>query len=252
MSIQLLDKIRKINKLLHNSESGIFVFSDICKVISDVLESNALVISKSGKILGIGINQEIAKLEELIGSKVGEYIEESLNERLLEILSTKENVYLVTLGFENEMSGKYQTMITPIEIAGNRLGTLFIYRDHLPYEIDDIILCEYANTVVGLEMVRSISEENDRDKRNKQTIEGAISSMSLSERKAIKVILEKLEGNEGIVVASRIAAESDITRSVIVNALRKFESAGIIYTHSNGMKGTYIKVLKEGVYRQLV
>ena len=66
MSIQLLDKIRKINKLLHNSESGIFVFSDICKVISDVLESNALVISKSGKILGIGINQEIAKLEELI------------------------------------------------------------------------------------------------------------------------------------------------------------------------------------------
>ena len=76
--------------------------------------------------------------------------------------------------------------------------------------------------------------------------------MSLSERKAIKVILEKLEGNEGIVVASRIAAESDITRSVIVNALRKFESAGIIYTHSNGMKGTYIKVLKEGVYRQLV
>ncbi len=252
MSIQLLDKIRKINKLLHNSESGIFVFSDICKVISDVLESNALVISKSGKILGIGINQEIAKLEELIGSKVGEYIEESLNERLLEILSTKENVYLVTLGFENEMSGKYQAMITPIEIAGNRLGTLFIYRDHLPYEIDDIILCEYANTVVGLEMVRSISEENDRDKRNKQTIEGAISSMSLSERKAIKVILEKLEGNEGIVVASRIAAESDITRSVIVNALRKFESAGIIYTHSNGMKGTYIKVLKEGVYRQLV
>ena len=36
-----------------------------------------------------------------------------------------------------------------------------------------------------------------------------------------------------------------ITRSVIVNALRKLESAGIIESKSLGMKGTYIKVLKE-------
>ncbi len=251
MSIQLLDKTRKINKLLHNNESGIFVFSDICKVISDVLVSNVLVISKSGKILGIGISKEIVPIEEYVGSKVGEYVDKSLNERLLEILSTKENVNLLTLGFDCEKNKKRQAIITPIDIAGNRLGTLFIYRDDMPYDIDDIILCEYGNTVVGLEMVRSISEENDRDRRNKEIIDGAISSMSFSERQAVKVILEKLEGNEGVVVASRIAEESDITRSVIVNALRKFESAGIIYTHSNGMKGTYIKVLNEGVYSEL-
>lgn len=34
-----------------------------------------------------------------------------------------------------------------------------------------------------------------------------------------------------------------ITRSVIVNALRKFESAGVIDCKSSGMKGTYIKLL---------
>ena len=28
------------------------------------------------------------------------------------------------------------------DIAGERLGTLFIYRDTVPYEIDDIILSE--------------------------------------------------------------------------------------------------------------
>ena len=33
-----------------------------------------------------------------------------------------------------------------------------------------------------------------------------------------------------------------ITRSVIVNALRKLESGGIIESRSLGMKGTYIKV----------
>ena len=54
MSVQLLDKTRKINKLLHNNTSKVFVFSDICHVLSDALESNILVISKKGKILGLG------------------------------------------------------------------------------------------------------------------------------------------------------------------------------------------------------
>jgi transcriptional pleiotropic repressor len=42
-----------------------------------------------------------------------------------------------------------------------------------------------------------------------------------------------------------------ITRSVIVNALRKFESAGVIESRSLGMKGTYIKVLNPYLLEQL-
>lgn len=53
MSVELLDKTRKINKLLHNNNSNMVVFNDICEVLSDILESNILVISKKGKILGI-------------------------------------------------------------------------------------------------------------------------------------------------------------------------------------------------------
>ena len=33
MSVQLLDKTRKINKLLHNSSSSKVVFNDICQVL---------------------------------------------------------------------------------------------------------------------------------------------------------------------------------------------------------------------------
>ena len=46
MSVQLLDKTRKINKLLHNNNSHKVVFNDICDVLSDILKSNLLVISK--------------------------------------------------------------------------------------------------------------------------------------------------------------------------------------------------------------
>jgi len=42
-----------------------------------------------------------------------------------------------------------------------------------------------------------------------------------------------------------------ITRSVIVNALRKFESAGVIESRSSGMKGTYIKVVNDVVFDEL-
>ena len=34
MSVQLLDKTRKINKLLHNNNSSKVVFNDICEVLT--------------------------------------------------------------------------------------------------------------------------------------------------------------------------------------------------------------------------
>ena len=174
-----------------------------------------------------------------------------LNERLLSVLSTKENVNLSTLGFNPDMVKKFQALLAPIEIGGERLGTLFMYKQDDSYEIDDIILCEYGTTVVGLEMMRSVNEENAEEVRKQQIVKSAISTLSASELEAIKHIFEVLDGDEGILVASKIADRVGITRSVIVNALRKFESAGVIESRSSGMKGTYIKVINDVVFDEL-
>lgn len=56
-----------------------------------------------------------------------------------------------TVGFEH-VSSDYQGIINPIDIAGERLGTVFMYRYEKPYDIEDIIVSEYGTTVVGLEM----------------------------------------------------------------------------------------------------
>ena len=220
-------------------------------MLSEILESNILVISRKGKVLGIKNRPDIAELHELIVDAVGGHIDEMLNERLLSVLSTKENVNLLTLGFESDDINTYQAIITPIDIAAERLGTLFIYRKDKPYEIDDIILNEYGTTVVGLEMLRSVNEENAEETRKVQIVKSAISTLSFSELEAITHIFEELDGNEGILVASKIADRVGITRSVIVNALRKFESAGVIESRSSGMKGTYIKVLNDVVFDEL-
>ena len=251
MSVQLLDKTRKINKLLHNNHSHRVEFNDICEVLSGILESNILVISLKGKILGAASYSGIDKIGELITADTGGFVDNMLNERLLGVLSTKENVNLLTLGVSGGSERKFKALIAPVDIAGERLGTLFIYKCVADYDIDDIILCEYGATVVGLEMMSSVNNENAEDERKKKIVKSAIMTLSASELQAVKAVFAHMDGMDGILVASRIADDTGITRSVIVNALKKFDSAGVISTKSSGMKGTKIKVLNEVVYDEL-
>lgn len=252
-SVRLLDDTRKINSILHRKNSGKVAFNDICEAMRSVLDSDVLILSKKGKILGMGYSRSFNAIEKLSGGKVSEFIDPRLNERLVDILSTKENVNLETLGFAEDISRDYQAIITPIDIAGRRYGTLMIYkpRSESEYSIEDIILTEYGATVVGLEMVRSVAEESAEEDRRARGIQAALSTLSASETDAVIHIFEELSGLEGILVASRVADREGITRSVIVNALRKLESAGVIVSKSSGMKGTYIKVINELIYDEI-
>ena len=251
MSVELLDKIRRIGRVLQEANSSTVVFNDVCDVLSGTLSSRVLVISKTGKILGIGSFDGVEPIEELLGSQVGERIDGALDERLLSILSTRENVNLATLGFPEERSRQHHALICPVGIAGERLGTVFIYRGGEEYTIDDIIVSEYGTTVISLAMVRSVDEETAEEEREIAVVRSAFSTLSFSEMEAILQIFRELQGTEGILVASKIADRIGITRSVIVNALRKFESAGIIESRSSGMKGTYIRVHNRYVFDAL-
>ena len=99
--------------------------------------------------------------------------------------------------------------------------------------------------------MRSVNEETAEEERKVQIVKSAIGTLSFSELEAMVHIFEELDGSEGLLVASKIADRVGITRSVIVNALRKFESAGIIESRSSGMKGTYIIVLNDVVYDEI-
>lgn len=79
-------------------------------------------------MLGGSKCEGVPYITELIEREIGKHVDDMLNERLLSILSTKENVNLQTLGFSEETVKGYQAIITPIDIAGERLGTLFIYK----------------------------------------------------------------------------------------------------------------------------
>lgn len=253
MSLFLLQKIRKINKLLQRTGFQPVVFNDICKAVSDGINSNVMIFSKKGKLLGVSTNDDYGILAQMRNLTVGDYLDEKLNKKLLNFIETQENIKEKDIGIEEDATygNDFNFVITPIEAGGEKIGTLVTFKNHTKFDVEDMIIIEYAGTVIGLEIIRSMNEENAEEIRKTTIVKSAIGTLSYSELEAILHIFEELEGDEGLLVASKIADRVGITRSVIVNALRKFESAGVIESRSLGMKGTFIKVLNDVLIEEL-
>lgn len=251
----LLNKTRMLNKILQKTGAEPVVFNDICKLLSNVLESNVYVISRKGKILGYnfssGFECEIVKNNFISEMKFPELY----NNKLLNSYETSANVHSNGKCFFDEeakcaLNDKISTIV-PIIGNRERLGTLLLARFDKQFNEDDLVLAEYSATIVGLEILRSKNDEIELEARKKAVVQLAIGTLSYSELEAVEHIFNELDGDEGLLVASKIADKVGITRSVIVNALRKFESAGVIESRSLGMKGTHIKILNDKLMDEL-
>ena len=250
----LLERTRKINKLLESSEKVDYM--GVSGLLSKVMVTNVYITNKSGNLLGYACldNFECDLMREkvLMPRKFPEYYEEWL----LKIHDTSPNLTLknkqcaFSKGTSCIFNDKYMTVV-PVYGAGKRLGTLILAKFHTEFNTDDLILAEYAATVVGMAFLRDRNEIIEEEARKKAAVEISLSTLSYSELEAIKHILNNLNGDEGFLVASTIADNVGITRSVIVNALRKFESAGVIESKSLGMKGTFIKVLNDRLFEEM-
>lgn len=250
----LLEKVRKLNWVLQESNAGIFSFSDLCGILSDLMDANVYIANKRGKVIGVHykIKSDSATITD---PETGiEKFPNEYNDALLRVEETTSNLQaeeaLKIFKYDYDTYDKLHTII-PILGGGNRLGTLIACRYNPPFGDEDLILGEYGATVVGQEIQRRKALEREEDDRLRSVVQMAISTLSYSEIDAVKKIFAELKSSEGLLVASRIADRSGITRSVIVNALRKLESAGVIESRSLGMKGTHIKILNEKFYEEL-
>jgi transcriptional pleiotropic repressor len=245
----LLEKTRRINRLLQKSAGSAVNFNEMAHVLAELLNADVFVASRKGKILGAAI-QSGANEEHLHGATLAD----EFNLRLMKLDETTFNApegQLVVLQGDKEYaySAKLLTIV-PVNGGGERLGTLLLARD-TEFTMEDLILAEQAATVTGVEILRAHAMELEEEARKKAAVQIALGTLSYSELEAVQHIFDELEGNEGLLVASKIADRVGITRSVIVNALRKFESAGVIESRSLGMKGTHIKILNDRLVEEL-
>lgn len=244
----LLTKTRRLNKLLQKEAGNPVSFMDMAGVLSDLLNADIYVVSRKGKVLG---SAYLSSAQDLLVS--GSILQENrfppeYNQLLLKVDETSSNL---AAGSPFDVFGDHSTdasfniTIVPIIGGGDRQGTLVLTKRDAQFIDDDLILAEYGSTVVAMEILREKAEQIEIEARSKAVVQVAVGSLSFSEMEAVEHIFEQLEGMEGLLVASKIADRVGITRSVIVNALRKLESAGVIETRSLGMKGTYIRVLND-------
>lgn len=254
MVVSLLDKTRKINRLLQRSEN--VAYEDVARVLSAVLDANVYITDKKGNLCGYALVDDFEcdlMLDRVIDKKAFPH---AYANWLLKHDETNANLHSKSGKCVYDDSIKCQfikknTTIVPIYGVGERIGTLIIAKYESTFDDDDILLAEYGATVVGMEMLRDRSQKIEIEARKKATVQIALATLSYSEIEAATNILNELDGNEGNLVASTIADKIKITRSVIVNALRKLESAGVIESKSLGMKGTHIKILNEYLIEEI-
>lgn len=256
MKTTLLEKTRTVNKLIQRAAGHPVDFEEMAKVLSQAVIANIYIVGRRGKILGYSFMEGFVcgSMEDIVIHS--ERFPESYNEGLMKISETKINTVQVANGcvfnfntpchFTNKL-----TTVVPILGGGERVGTLVLAKYDEEFEEEDLVLAEYGATVVGMEILRVKAERAEEEARKKAAVQIAVGTLSYSELEAVEHIFAELGGGEGLLVASKIADRVGITRSVIVNALRKFESAGVIESKSLGMKGTYIRVLNDYLIDEL-
>ena len=259
MSKILLDKSRIINNIFLKTDGNTINYFDIAEVLSSSLESSVFLIGRRGHINGYAFYKDniCESIEELTNH--AERFPESFNRDFLSHNETRINIRLEDgracifnpMSFSCNCSRRLYA-ITPMYGGSRRIGSIILMRETREFDEEDILLSEYGALVVANEIMHMRTERIEDEARKKASVQIAVAALSYSERDAIEHIIRELDGSEGLLVASRIADRVGITRSVIVSALRKFENAGVVESRSLGMKGTYIKVLNEFLFDELM
>lgn len=244
--MDLLEKTRVVSRVLQNRlDSRSPDYQRLARLLTDLSTANVYMINREGRILGYSwVSEYDCPIMEaqLIENCMPEGYVDKLNMKRESVLNHTDNGLCAYSEQPCTYSNKHVVYV-PINGMGERLGTLILARFGEPFSTKDLVLAEYLATVVGLEILNERGRNIEERGRERLVVQMAMRALSFSEVESVKHIIEDLGGMDGVVVASKVADRVGVTRSVIVNALRKLGSAGIIESRSLGMKGTYIRVI---------
>jgi len=254
--LKLLQKVQELGQLLRTSSDHVD-FQEVAEFLSKVLNCNAYIVGRKGRIFGYGIVDHILTDEWMQIMTEAQRFPGDFNKHLLRIEETVANLdnkepFYVFSPDENESFRTKHITIVPVIGNRERQATLVFARSSDSFSEEDVVLAEYSATIVALEVVHARQQRKEDEERQRSLAHLAVESLSFSELQAAKYLLDAVQGSrDGIVVSSQIADEHGVTRSVIVNSIRKLESAGTIESRSLGMKGTHLKVLNMFVEEEI-
>lgn len=250
----LLNKTREINRIIQKAAGHPISFAEMAETLCRNISANVYIISRKGKLLGYAYESGFycPTMDKIVNEEL--QFPSEYNDELLRVFETDAGISRAdkcVLGVnDNCYRGESFTAVVPVIGGGQRLGTLILSKS-IEFDEDDLILVEYGSTMVGMEILRAKVDKIEKISRQKAVVNIAFDTLSYSELEAVEYIFKELNATHGLLVASKIADKVGITRSVIVNALRKLESAGVVEVRSLGMKGTYIRILNDYLLDEL-
>lgn len=243
---ELLKKTRRVNRAFQSKREGEPLdYTKLAGMLSEFSTANVYIVDKSGRLLGYHWLPDYTSkaLSESFrdGVMPDEFVVRMNRCRDSEIHD--EDAPLFDDDYEGEKPEKHLMYVPVIGAGAERLGTIMLVREKVPFNVEDILLAEYLGMLVGIQFLNERAKVLEETARSRLSVQMAMRALSYSELESMKHIVDELDGPEGVAIASRVADRVGVTRSVIVNAIRKLESAGLIESRSLGMKGTYIKIL---------
>jgi len=237
LPMTLLEKLCGIEHLLKKENVGV---TELVTAFSDMICCSTYLLGSEGDVLGAASNA---------GGNVkfisaGLSLKPEFKQRIGFIFETAANLPLESSFLKEDDTVKPDTFMTIVPVRNVRVtsGHLILTKQGKQFSEEEQVLAETAALIACIFYYEGELYGGDSETRQKANVQLVLDSLSFSELKAISNVFKDLNGLEGFLVASKIADRIGISRSVIVNAMRKLESAGVVDSHSLGIKGTYIKI----------
>ena len=243
---ELLKKTRRVGRAFQEKREGEPLnYYHLAEMLSEFSTANVYIVDKSGRLMGYHWLPDYTSKALSESFRDGVMPEEFVirMNRCRDSEIHDEDAPLFDDDYEGEKPEKHLMYVPVIGAGAERLATIMLVREKFPFNVEDVLLAEYLGMLAGIEIPNERAKTLEETARSRLSVQMAMRALSYSELESMKHIIAAIRGTEGVAIASRIADRVGVTRSVIVNALRKLESAGLIESRSLGMKGTYIKIL---------
>ena len=251
----IVSKIHRLNTVFSKSATTYIPLDALCDELCGIIGCNIYLFNTNGHIFAYSVAQKF----------LCPYTKCSLeNEELPQYymdLFGKNNVS-VTDRYEEHpkctyagvkyclFSNRYYSMY-PIFSGFKKVAGILFIRYETPFSESDKVLCEYTYAIVSIEMIRQEQEKIQQLSMEIAKAKLAVNSLTFSEKKAARAVLEEIKGDKGEVFLNSVATKTYTTPSTVSGALKKLEVATVIVTKSKGVKGKCIKILNQNLRNEL-
>lgn len=247
--------MRQLNNVFKQSATRLVPLKKLCSQLCNITNSNIYLFNSSGKIFSYSFAQSYYCTHNENALK-----KPQLPQHYLDMFNnsddTRFNIFeecpiCTCEGVDVCIFRNRYYSIVPVFCNFAKIAGILLIRYDSPFAADEEVLCEHTATIISLELMRRDQERIKKKSFEIAQAHLAVCFLTFSELKAISAVMNMLPEKEGVIFLNVISKETYVTQSTVSGALKKMESAGVIQTRSQGVKGKYVNIINDYLYEEI-